>query len=89
MEEQRAHHHGLEIRGTSGRRELPGQLAARPPYRHVSQRTSRAVGESSAINSNTLKIFMYRAADDPAMLEEKGSTEYLADEIGRRIYLFV
>lgn len=48
-----------------------------------------AVGESSAMNSNTLKVFMSRAADDPAMLEEKESTDYLADEIGRRIFRFM
>ncbi len=48
-----------------------------------------AVGESSAMNSNTLKVFMSRAADDPAVLEEQESTDYLADEIGRRIFRFM
>ncbi|KAL8736136.1 MAG: hypothetical protein Q9181_002526 [Wetmoreana brouardii] len=48
-----------------------------------------AIVESSAISSNSLKVFMSRAANDPAILDEKESTDYLADEIGRRIFRFM
>lgn len=48
-----------------------------------------AVGDASALNSNALKVFLSRAADDPDILEDKDSTDYLADEIGHRIFRFM
>ena len=47
------------------------------------------VGDASAINSNALKVFLSRAADDPDILTDKESTDYLADEIGRRVFRFM
>ena len=47
------------------------------------------VGDASATNSNALKAFLSRAADDPDFLADKNSTDYLADEIGRRVFRFM
>jgi aryl carrier-like protein len=47
-----------------------------------------AVGGSSALNSNSLKPFLSRAADDPDILGEGSSTDFLAQEIGVRIFRF-
>lgn len=48
-----------------------------------------AAGESSALSSNALKVFLSRAADDPDILGDKESTEYLANEIGTRVFRFI
>lgn len=48
-----------------------------------------SVGDASALNSNSLKIFLSRAAENTDILAEKDSTDYLADEIGRRIFRFM
>ena len=47
-----------------------------------------AEGEVSS-NNNQLKSFLGRCADDPALLAEKESHEYLGEEIGRRIFRFM
>jgi KR domain/Zinc-binding dehydrogenase len=47
-----------------------------------------ATGESSALNFNSLKSFLSRAADDPDILDDKSSTDFLAQEIGVRIFRF-
>lgn len=48
------------------------------------------IGDNSgALNSNALKSFLTRAASDPDILEEDSSVEYLAKEIGFRIFRFM
>lgn len=47
-----------------------------------------ASGDSSA-NSNALKSFLSRASGDPDMLSAVSSIEYLALEIGRKIFKFM
>lgn len=44
------------------------------------------VDDASALCSNALKVFLSRAADDLDTLGDKDSMDYLADEIGRRIF---
>jgi aryl carrier-like protein len=46
-------------------------------------------GESSGASSNSLKSFLGRAADEPDLLLDKTNTDYLAQEIGRRIFRFM
>lgn len=48
-----------------------------------------AVGGSSALNSNSLKSFLSRAAGEPDILGEGSSTDFLAQEIGVRIFRFM
>jgi aryl carrier-like protein len=43
-------------------------------------------GESSGANFSSLKSFLGRAADEPALLLDKSHTDYLAEEIRRRIF---
>lgn len=47
------------------------------------------LADSSSANSNALKSFLSRVADDPEILEESSSTEFLAIEIGLRIFRFM
>lgn len=46
-------------------------------------------GDSGTLNSNALKSFLTRAAGDPDILGEESSIEYLAKEIGFRIFRFM
>lgn len=46
-------------------------------------------GDSSTLNSNAFKSFLARAALDPEILGVTANTEYLADEIGARIFRFM
>ena len=48
-----------------------------------------AVADSSSANSNALKSFFSRALDDPEILEEDSSTDFLANEIALRIFRFM
>ena len=48
-----------------------------------------ATGDASAVNSNSLKVFLSQAALNTECLDEKESADYLADEIGRRIFRFM
>ena len=48
-----------------------------------------AVGDASALDSNPLKAFLSRAASDTDILNEKDNADYLAAEIGRRIFRFM
>jgi aryl carrier-like protein len=45
-------------------------------------------GDTST-NTNALKNFLSRVADDPQILDEKASAEYLALEIGQRVFKFM
>lgn len=47
-----------------------------------------ASGDASA-NSNALKNFLSRASNDPEILVEKASAEYLAQEIGLKVFKFM
>jgi aryl carrier-like protein len=80
---------------------LPAETHLEDPNCQVSWRRDRRMGmyhnipkgsesgESSGANSNSLKSFLGRAADEPALLLDKASTDYLAEEIGRRIFRFM
>ena len=56
-------------------------------YHNIPKETSG--GDASASNSNVLKSFLGRAADEPNMLLDKANTDFLAEEIGRRIFRFM
>ena len=47
------------------------------------------VSESASANQNLLKVFLARAANKPEILDLKSSAEFLAQEIGAKIYKFM
>ncbi|EHK97193.1 putative Phthiocerol synthesis polyketide synthase type I PpsC [Glarea lozoyensis 74030] len=55
-------------------------------FHNISEDTK---GDSSTLNSNALKSFLARAALDPEILGVTANAEYLADEIGARIFRFM
>ncbi|KAK3687394.1 KR domain-containing protein [Podospora appendiculata] len=48
-----------------------------------------ATGEATSANANALKAFLARAADDVDVLKDSASVEFLATEIGLRIFRFM
>ena len=40
-------------------------------------------------NSNALQLFLTRATDDPSILTQQSSAEYLASEIGKKVFAFM
>ena len=55
-------------------------------YHNVPKDTS---GDSAALNANALKSFLTRAADDADILNDQASMDFLAEEIGYRIFRFM
>lgn len=78
---------------------LRSELHLDDPHNHTNWRRDRRMamyhniknttGEDPAAKSNELKKFLSRAADDPDMLSTKDSADYLALEIGQRIFDFM
>jgi NAD(P)-dependent dehydrogenase (short-subunit alcohol dehydrogenase family) len=55
-------------------------------FHNITEETS---DDPSTLNSNVLRLFLGKAAMDPEILVETSSTEYLANEIGARIFRFM
>ena len=78
---------------------LRSEIHLNDPNCHTSWRRDRrmghyhniteAVANDNSANSNALKSFLSRAADDPDILSKKSNIEFLALEIGQKVFKFM